>query len=211
MLFSPLITKYKLYKDLNFECWVQVLLLLLLSHRLSCDFSMFLFVQSRRRDDTFAGNSELTCPYHPSSLCRCEHWLQLLLRSVPRWRLLRGRRWRGELHRWRGVWKRWRRRWRRRRRQLSRELGVKGEVQLVQWRQEGAGRGLIRRPVARFPGEEDPIQPLGRLWRWDPVNNTSTAQSASGASDTEDYKKWRKRSGTGVLFIFLLNHCVFFF
>lgn len=106
----------------------------------------------------------LTCAYlSSSSLCGCKcQWPQLLLRSLPR-RLLRRRRWRrGGLWRRRRLWK-----WRRKRRELCGELDVKGEVQLVRRCQENT-ECLCRvgRPVANFPGQEEHIQPLRRLWRW---------------------------------------------
>lgn len=114
-----------------------------------------------------AGNPITECLHHSCSLCRCEHQqLQLLLRSLPR-RLLGGRRRRGELRRWGRVRER-------RRKRLPGELGGKGSVQLRRC-QEGAGRRLCGRPVASFPGEDDHIQPLGRLRRWDPVNKANLA------------------------------------
>lgn len=98
--------------------------------------------------------SKITCVHYPSSLCRCDQQqLQLLLRGLPRRRLLRRRRWWGEI----------RRRTRLRRQQLC----VKGQVQLIGRCQESTGCWLISRSVASFPGEEDRVEPLSRLWWWE--------------------------------------------
>lgn len=109
---------------------------------------------SRRKSKT----SHVLCS---CSLRRCEQQLQLL-GGVPGRRLL----WRGRVGP--EVWRRVRKReWRRRRqRELRGELSVKGQVQLLGRGQEGAGcRLLLGRGVARFPGEEGRLEPLGRL-RW---------------------------------------------
>lgn len=125
--------------------------------------------------------SKITRLYHPSSLCRCEHrQLKLLLWSLPGRRLFRRRWWRRGLLRRRRVWKR---KWRRRRQQLHGELGVKGQVQLVRRCQEIAGQWLVRRPVARFPGEEDLNQPLRRLWWWDPVNKVKFGEKKAAVHE----------------------------
>lgn len=111
---------------------------------------------SRRKSKT----SHVLCS---CSLRRCEQQLQLLGGVPGRGLLWRGR---GGPEVWRRVWKRERRRrQRRRQRELRGELGVKGQVQLLGRGQEGAGCRLIGRGVARFPGEEGCVEPLGRL-RW---------------------------------------------
>lgn len=94
---------------------------------------------------------KITHVHHPRSLRRREQQQLQLLGGLPGRRVLwRGR---GGPKIRRGL----------RRRQLRGELGVKGQVQLLGRCQEGAGCRGIRAGVARFPGEEGRLEPLGGL------------------------------------------------
>lgn len=155
VLLPPLITKYFCKVQQSQLCtWVKVLsyivslqvIFMWLRHIPVGVFMLQWWYSCRKSKINFM------CHHPPHSLCWCEHQqLQLLLGSLPRrWLFRRGRR-RGWLPRWRGVQKR------RGRKQLYRELGVKGQVQLLGWCQESTDCWLIRRPVASFPGEEEHI------------------------------------------------------